>query len=528
MEKKSLLAIVLSVVVLFVFQSYFAKTPEGPVPDVSVIEDGAIVPKIINTITGKSPEDDFKPEKKLNIDSNNLKEYTFNGSKYEAVFSNLGGGGFKSFKLKHFKESIKPDAPMVERVKVEKNDPLPQSLTFSSNDTQIYFDELFDFEKISENEFLFKKSTKDGLKIERRYLLDSDSYKIDVDIVVINETDKAIEGTLKVSLFEREFKDETDSYNVQQQIVKIGEEIEKTDYSTIREESPILKGNINWFALEEKYFITAIILKENSAKRIIATDAGGSLVSSTVEFNELSIPKGGKATVSYSVYSGPKEMAILKTLNVGLEESVDMGWFKPLAEPLLRFLLFINKYTGNYGYSIIIVTILIKLLFFPLASKSYKSMGGMKKLQPQMTALKEKYKDDKARMSKEVMALYKKNKVNPLSGCLPMIVQIPVFIALYNVLLNTIDIRHAPFHFWIMDLSAKDPYYVTPIIMGVTMFLQQKLSPSVPDAMQQKIMMFMPIIFTAMFINLPSGLVLYWVINNILSIGQQYYIMKKM
>jgi len=528
LEKKSLIAVVLSIIVLFVFQSYFAKNQADKTQELSVVEKGVIVPKIVETITGKESDSKFKAEKKLNIDYGKIKEYIFDGNKYRAVFTNMGGGGIKSFKLKDFKESIEPDAELVERVKVERNDPLPQSFTFTGKNIQIDLDDLFDVQKLNKNEFLFRKRTKEGFRIERRYRLDPDSYKINVDIVLINESDKEIEGVPRVTLFEREFKDETDKYDVQKQIVKIGDEIETTDYKTIREESPVVKGKINWFGLEEKYFITAIILKEDTVKRVLADDAGGKLISSAIEFNEVAIPKGGKSIVSYSVYSGPKEMAILKKMNVGLEESVDMGWFKPLAEPLLRFLLFINKYTGNFGYSIIIVTILIKLLFFPLANKSYKSMGGMKKLQPQMTALKEKYKNDKQKMGKEVMALYKKNKVNPLSGCLPMIIQIPVFIALYNVLLNTIDIRHAPFHFWIMDLSAKDPYYVTPLIMGVTMFLQQKLSPSVPDATQQKVMMFMPIIFTAMFINLPSGLVLYWVVNNILSIGQQYYVMKKM
>jgi len=527
LEKRALLAIVLSVVVLYFFQSFFATTPEDTPQKVSVSEQDVVAPEVDKEQRKALPEAMLKRDKRVPTVSRDVKEYTFDGSKFRAVFSNLGGGGLKSLKLKDYRETIKPDSQMVERVKLKQQDPLPQSFSFSGKDLELYSDEVFNFNKISGKELLYTWKTDDGLKFERRYILDPDGYKIDVEIVIINQTERTVEGTPKVSLFEREFKDEKDKYNVQKQIVKLKDKVERIDYKKIREDLPVIEGDIKWFALEEKYFITAIIPKENTGKRIVATDAGGTLISSAIEFNEVSIPKGGKATVSYSVYSGPKEMGILKSLDVGLEEAVDMGWFKPLAEPLLRFLLFINSYTGNYGYSIIILTVLIKLLFFPLANKSYKSMGGMKKLQPKMNELKEKYKNDKQKMSKEVMLLYKENKVNPLSGCLPMVIQIPVFIALYNVLLNTIEIRHAPFHLWIMDLSAKDPYYVTPLIMGATMFLQQKLSPSVPDPTQQKMMMLMPVVFTVMFINLPSGLVLYWVVNNLLSIGQQYYIMKK-
>jgi YidC/Oxa1 family membrane protein insertase len=226
---------------------------------------------------------------------------------------------------------------------------------------------------------------------------------------------------------------------------------------------------------------------------------------------------------------GPKDYDIMKALNVGLENAIDFGsWIKWLAIPLLFVLKFIFQYVHNYGIAIIILTILIKIIFWPLGNKSYKSMKEMQKLQPKMQELRQKYKDDKPRLSQETMALYKTHKVNPLGGCLPILIQIPVFFGLYKVLLYAIELRHSPFYFWIQDLSAKDPYYITPIIMGATMLVQQKMTPTMGDPMQAKIMLIMPVVFTFLFLNFPSGLVIYWLFNNIISIGQQMYINKRL
>ncbi|WP_321371232.1 membrane protein insertase YidC [uncultured Desulfuromusa sp.] len=190
-------------------------------------------------------------------------------------------------------------------------------------------------------------------------------------------------------------------------------------------------------------------------------------------------------------------------------------------------LKFFYNYLGNYGFAIILLTVCIKLIFWPLTQKSYKSMKGMQKLQPEMKKLREKYGSDKQKLNQEMMSFYKENKVNPMGGCLPMIIQIPVFFALYRVLLGSIELRHAPFMLWITDLSAKDPYYVTPLIMGVTMFLQQKMTPTNMDPTQEKIMLMMPVVFTFMFLNFPAGLVLYWLTNNLLTILQQYLIRRQ-
>jgi YidC/Oxa1 family membrane protein insertase len=224
---------------------------------------------------------------------------------------------------------------------------------------------------------------------------------------------------------------------------------------------------------------------------------------------------------------GPKEYDRLKAEGVGLETAINVGsWMKWLAFPFLLLMQFLYTYVGNYGWVIIIITVLTKIIFWPLGNKSYKSMKEMQKVQPKLTEIKERYKDDKQKMNAAVMELYKSHKINPLGGCLPVVIQIPVFIALYQLLSYAIELRHAPWIGWIQDLSAKDPYYITPIIMGATMLVQQKMSPPMGDPMQQKMMLLMPVVFTFLFLNFPSGLVIYWLFNNILSIGQQYYINK--
>jgi YidC/Oxa1 family membrane protein insertase len=238
---------------------------------------------------------------------------------------------------------------------------------------------------------------------------------------------------------------------------------------------------------------------------------------------------GAESAFAYRVYLGPKHASALAPVGAHLERVVDYGWFSVIARPLLAFLNALYAFIGNYGIAIILLTTLVKAVFWPLSAKSFKSMQKMKDLQPKLQKLKERYGKDRERLNMEVMQLYKTHKVNPMGGCLPMLVQIPVFFALYRVLLGSIELRHAPFFLWIQDLSAKDPYYVTPLVMGVTMFLQQKMAPATGmDEMQQKLMLYgMPAIFTFMFLNFPSGLVIYWLVNNVLSIAQQYWMLRQ-
>jgi YidC/Oxa1 family membrane protein insertase len=228
--------------------------------------------------------------------------------------------------------------------------------------------------------------------------------------------------------------------------------------------------------------------------------------------------------VELKLYTGPQEQERLKALAPGLELTVDYGWLRVLAVPLFWVLNHIHELVRNWGVAIILLTVLIKLAFYPLSAASYKSMARMKVLAPKLQRLKERYGDDRQKMHQAMIELYKTEKINPLGGCLPIVVQIPVFIALYWVLLLSVELRHAPFMFWINDLSSPDPYYILPVLMGATMFIQTWLNPTPPDPMQAKLMKVMPIAFSVFFFFFASGLVLYWLVNNILSIGQQWHI----
>ena len=240
---------------------------------------------------------------------------------------------------------------------------------------------------------------------------------------------------------------------------------------------------------------------------------------------------------SYEVERKPVAQTVLRAPRLSGEDSghdlvrlIDYGWFGNkfafLVKPILKALNYFYGLTGNYGWSIIFLTCIIKLLFAPLSHKSFKSMKGMQKIQPYVKIIQQRNKDNRQKMNEELLDLYKKNRVNPLGGCLPMLLQIPVFIALYHALFFSIELRGAPFMLWIQDLSVSDPYYVTPVLMGATMFLQQKMTPMMGDPIQQKIMMFLPVVFTFLFLTFPAGLVIYWTINNLLTISQQFYIYK--
>jgi YidC/Oxa1 family membrane protein insertase len=233
--------------------------------------------------------------------------------------------------------------------------------------------------------------------------------------------------------------------------------------------------------------------------------------------------------MAFQLYAGPKEYDTLRSFSVGLEDTIDFGWFifgswgvvKAVAKPIFYVLRFINGYTHNYGITIILLTMALKLLFVPLQYKSYKSMKQMQVIQPKVLAIQEKFKDDRDRLNKELIKLYRDHKVNPVGGCLPMVLQMPVFVALFNILYMTIDLRQAPFMLWITDLSVQDPYYVLPLVMGATMVIQQKITPTTMDPTQAKIMLMLPAFMTFLFINFPAGLVLYWLTNNVLTILQQ-------
>jgi YidC/Oxa1 family membrane protein insertase len=278
-------------------------------------------------------------------------------------------------------------------------------------------------------------------------------------------------------------------------------------------------GPVSWVALGNRYFVAALLPEEGSLSAFARrTTAAGEEVGLRSQVAAL----GPRQALTYKValYLGPKDRTLLAAAGKGLELSVDYGWFSWLAIPFLAILQFCFRFLRSYGLAILALTFLVKAALFPISLKMFRSMKKMQELQPKMTALKAKFKNDNQGLQQATMALYREHKVNPMAGCLPMVVQIPVFFALYKVLYNAIELRGAGF-LYIPDLSLKDPYYITPILMGVTMLIQQRMTPTVGDPMQAKMMMFMPVIMTAMFINFSSGLVLYFLFSNVMSIGEQ-------
>jgi YidC/Oxa1 family membrane protein insertase len=287
-------------------------------------------------------------------------------------------------------------------------------------------------------------------------------------------------------------------------------------------------GPVQWTALQNKYFLAALIPQEPARQIwVIKQREDQSIQKVTVGIP--GGPAGENTKMQLVLYAGPKEYDALKALSVHLEETIDFGWFiygswvlvRVVAQPLFGVLRFLQHFTHNYGVAIILLTMSVRVLFIPLTHKSYRSMKAMQAVQPKVAALQKKYKDNKEQLNREMLELYRQHKVNPFGGCLPSLLQVPVFVALFNVLYTTIELRQAPFMLWIRDLSDKDPYYILPILMGITMVVQQKLQPSQMDPRQARLMLLMPAFLTVLFLNFPAGLVLYWMTNNLLSIGQQ-------
>ena len=279
-----------------------------------------------------------------------------------------------------------------------------------------------------------------------------------------------------------------------------------------------------WVAMMQHYFVSAWIPPADRSEHFYTKALAGERYVIGSYSPAVTIEPGRNHTFTSEFYAGPKLQNTLEQVAPGLVLTRDYGWLAVIAQPMFWLLDRIHSFVGNWGWAIIIFTILLKLALFPLSAASYKSMAGMRKLGPRIQALKDRYGDDKQRMQQAMMEMYRKEKINPLGGCLPILVQIPFFIALYWVLLESVELRQAPWILWIVDLSVKDPYFVLPILMGVTMFIQQKLNPAPPDPMQAKIMMSLPFVFTIFFAFFPAGLVLYWFVNNLFSIAQQWYI----
>jgi YidC/Oxa1 family membrane protein insertase len=283
-------------------------------------------------------------------------------------------------------------------------------------------------------------------------------------------------------------------------------------------------SNDGWVGMLQHYFLGAWLPKGDTPREFYTRQLQQGLYAAGVILPAGTVAPGASAAISVPLYAGPQEQQKLAALAPGLELAVDYGWLTVIAVPLFWVLQWIHGWAGNWGVAIIILTILIKLLFYPLSEASYRSMAKMRVVAPKLQRLKEQFGDDRQRMQQAMMELYKTEKINPLGGCLPIVVQIPVFIALYWVLLGSVEMRQAPFALWVTDLSTPDPWYILPILMGATMIIQTRLNPEPPDPIQAKVMKIMPVAFSIFFFFFPAGLVLYWLVNNVLSIAQQWHI----
>ncbi|BBH48816.1 membrane protein insertase YidC [Pseudomonas sp. KU43P] len=377
------------------------------------------------------------------------------------------------------------------------------------------------------------KFSDNGVNYIKRFSFKRGEYDLTVSYLIDNQSGQAWSGNMFAQL-KRDASGDPSSSTATGTATYLGaalwtagEPYKKVSMKDIDKGS--LKENVSggWVAWLQHYFVTAWIpaKSDNNVVQTRKDSQGNYIIGYTGP--AISVPAGGKVETSAMLYAGPKIQSKLKELSPGLELTVDYGFLWFIAQPIFWLLQHIHSLLGNWGWSIIVLTMLIKGLFFPLSAASYRSMARMRAVAPKLAALKERFGDDRQKMSQAMMELYKKEKINPLGGCLPILVQMPVFLALYWVLLESVEMRQAPWMLWITDLSIKDPFFILPIIMGATMFIQQRLNPTPPDPMQAKVMKMMPIIFTFFFLWFPAGLVLYWVVNNCLSITQQWYITRR-
>lgn len=520
MDKKLWLALILSMVVIF-FYPYLIKWyyPQQSAP---VVEQKAAEapPSAGAPVQGQAPmaAAPEEPQKPVAEELTTVETPLF-----KAVFTSAGGG-IKSLELRNYHVDLKNPAEVNAAQKVAILNSFRSQFDLGGTSEIPSLKPSSASLSLAEGasgKLTYAGVLSNGLTVEKTYTFSADTYFINTELKAFNSTGTALSVRADTVLNAPvSGKDETGYH--QGPIVKSEKELVRQ-----KEDDKTLAGSskLKWLGLEDKYFLAALIpLTEAQFAWVTEVPSPGSS-RATLQF-PVNLAPGGSSRLLYNTFLGPKEYDTLLKQKAGLEEAIEFGWFDWMAKPFLVVLNFFERYIGNYGIAIIVLTVIIKILFYPLTKKSLHSMRDMQRMQPQMAALKEKYKDDKQKMNKELMELYKRHKINPVGGCLPMVLQIPVFIALYEVLYVAIELRHAPFFLWITDLSAKDPYYITPILMGATMFLQQKMTPTSVDPAQQKIMMLMPIVFTFMFLSFPAGLVLYWLVNNVLSIGQQYFIYK--
>jgi YidC/Oxa1 family membrane protein insertase len=363
-----------------------------------------------------------------------------------------------------------------------------------------------------------------GEQVDKSLTFYADSYRVDMEVQVSTPPNRgAIKDMLGVE-WTAAVGEKNAGYGFFGPVYFANGDFKEIKPNKIKGEATAVTG-AEWFGFKENYFIALIApsLKDTG----LTMQRTPEDVVRTTQLTPLELKPGGSERMTYTIFLGPKIAQLLAQITPTADKAAGYGWFTFLAVPLLKILTFTNNVTGNYGLDIIILAIFLKIIFIPLTHKSQQSMKEMQQLQPEIKHLQQKYKEDKQALNREIMELYKRRKVNPFGGCLPMLLQLPVFFALYRAFYDAIELRHSPFILWITDLADKDPTYITPLLMGATMYFQQKMTTVVADPSQAKMMSLMPIFFTFIFLNFPSGLVLYWLVTNVLGIAHQLYINKK-
>jgi YidC/Oxa1 family membrane protein insertase len=549
-QMRLLLALVLSFLVFMLWNFFFSQDThqQKPVPQlrqeaqkgeeseparIAAAPSAAAKPVLESPATPKLD----KPSRQITVDT----------PLYTAVLSERGAG-ITSFLLKKYRTQAAAESPLMNLL--PDNSKLDGLLIgLSGKGAGVFENEVFqagiEGSQLSltdgTREIAFRLTNQNGLQVDKVYRFAADSYAIGLEVHIANNGDQPLKDSLVVAL-RNIFPDHKKSQAFEGPSTLVNRSLEQIPIDEI-EKKGNLSGQIGWVALESRYFATSVIpLQDQAADVRLAVLPGHVVEARYVEPEQTLVPQG-RRKYEYQLFFGPKSMSAVKQAGHELYRIVDFGTFDILAKPCLWLMNYLYAIIPNFGVAIIILTVLSKILLWPLGTKSYKSMSQMKKLQPLIQELRVKYKDDRKKMNEEIMRLHRTYNINPLGGCLPMLVQIPVFFALYRMLDQAIELRHAPFIWWIKDLSAPDrlfhfgfsipfmePPYGIPVltlVMGATMFWQQKMTPPVGDPTQAKMMMLMPVVFTFIFINFSAGLVLYWLVNNILSIGQQYYTQKK-
>ena len=513
-EQRLILAFVFALLIAVAFQKYISPSKKGENP-------AANKPKATQKDTGMrapNPASPFAMEKPQNAEMNKKRE----GGQvltvelpYATVKFNGFGGVLSGYALKKYKDS--------------KGNPM--ELMEHQGYLQIVFpDNPALAAKVNTSTFSMRRITgNDKTGVELTLNLPQEKLRVVKKVLFSLKTPYTVEGSIDATQNGKPLatgilmgptiapQDRKTRYAFSGPLVFLKEKHTAKEVKLKKDGQHREYTNPYWVALQSLYFTATFVPSMPTYTWIERTSK---------DHWRIAVWSENPKTFSFWGFVGPTRYHLLKSFNMHLEENIRFGMFAIIAKPALEFLNYLYGKVHNYGWAIIVLTLILKILFHPLTAYGYKSMGKMQELQPKLQEIKKLYKDDPAKMNSETMAVYKREKINPMGGCLPMLLQIPVFFALYKVLMVAIELRHAPFIGYLTDLSAKDPYYITPVLMGATMFLQQKMTPAMGDSMQNKLMLAMPIVFTFLFLNFPSGLVLYWLVNNVISIGEQVLVKK--